>query len=334
MAISANAVTLAQYALMSNDPLVQAVTFSMIEAGSVMQDVPFVNRSSLIAQGVRFEGNLPSVNWANVNEEGATTSGTPKAFQESAYILRNYIDTDHVLVEDINQIADPRGVQAAAFMRAASYDLNDKFINNNHASGNAKSIVGIRARIDDGTTYGVRSENKIDAGAVVMTTAATAANFGSFLEFVDQLLWSVGSPDGTGVVLYVNDVLQRRWDRKAREFSGQGGFSQAQDQLGRSVTRYKNAVIRDAGYKADQSTRIITSTEDTAGVDASSTYTSIYAVHYGMDYLFGWQFAPLQARDLGRMENGVIYRTFIEWVAGLYNGHTRSLGRVYGIKLA
>src|SRR4051812_42451712 len=129
MAISASALTLAQYALLSNDPLVQAVTFSMIEAGSVMQDVPFVNRSSLIAQGVRFEGNLPSVNWANVNEEGATTSGTPKAFQESAYILRNYIDTDHVLVEDINQIADPRGVQTAAFMRAASYDLNDKFIN-------------------------------------------------------------------------------------------------------------------------------------------------------------------------------------------------------------
>jgi hypothetical protein len=79
------------------------------------------------------------VNWAKINEEGATTSGTPKAFQEQAYILRNYIDTDKCLVQDINQIADPRGSQAPPTCESVAYDFNDKFINNNHASRRLRS---------------------------------------------------------------------------------------------------------------------------------------------------------------------------------------------------
>jgi hypothetical protein len=53
-----------------------------------------------------------------------------------------------------------------------------------------------------------------------------------------------------------------------------------------------------------------------------------------MDHLFGWQFAPLDAVDLGLMENGVIYRTRIDWAGGLYNAHTRSMGRLFGLKIS
>lgn len=333
MAISANAVTLAQYALMSNAPLVQAVTMSLIDNGAVMQDIPFVTKQTLVANGVRFVGNLPTVNWAKINEEGVTTSATPTPFQEQAYTLRNYIDTDKLLVQDVNQIADPRGIQLAAFMKAASYDFNHKFINNNHTSGDADAFVGLRARIDDGTTWGVNSANKIDAGGAVITQAATAAQANAFLEWLDQLLWSVDAPDGNGVVLYMNDVMVRRLHFLMRLLSGGGGFSTSQDQFDRVILRYKGALIRDVGYKADQSTRIITITETAAGLDGSSDYTSIYAVNYGMDHLFGWQFAPLDARDLGLMENGVIYRTFVDWAGGLYNSHTRSMARLYDLKI-
>ena len=40
-------------------------------------------------------------------------------------------------------------------MKAITYDLNYKFINNNHATGDANSFTGIRYRIDNGSTYGV-----------------------------------------------------------------------------------------------------------------------------------------------------------------------------------
>lgn len=337
MAISANALTMAQYAILSNQPLVAAVTFSLIDNGSIMaRDIPFTTKQTLIANGVRWEGNLPTVNWRSLNEEGQSTSGTPTPFQEQAYILDNVIDVDKYLVLDQNQIVDPRAAQTSAYLKAVAYDFNFKFIKNDHVTGDAKALVGLRWRIDNGATFGVRSENKIDAGGATadLSASRTAATFATFLEKVDQLLWSVDSPDGTGVVLYVSDQLQRRWDAAARQFSGQGGFSQATDQIGRSVTQYKNAVIRDPGLKADQATRIITSTETAAGIDGASTFTSIYAVNYGMEHFLGWQFAPLAATDIGLLEAGSTYRTMVDWAGGIINMSNRSIGRLFDIKMA
>src|SRR6266568_4632613 len=135
MAIAANSVSLADYALTSNSPPVRAVTYSLIESGNVMQDVPLINSESLIANGVRFEGNLPTVNWSQLNAEGVTTKGTPTAYSEQAYTFRNNIDVDKFLVEEENAIVDPRGVQADAYLKALTYDLNYKFLKNDHIAG-------------------------------------------------------------------------------------------------------------------------------------------------------------------------------------------------------
>ncbi len=114
-----------------------------------------------------------------------------------------------------------------------------------------------------------------------------------------------------------------------------GGFSITQDQFGRDIEKYKGATLRDIGYKADQSTRIITNTETSDGTaDTGSTYTSLYAVNYSDDHFSGWQFGPLKADDLGLINNGVIYRTNINWVIGLSNSSNRSLGRLYGLKMS
>lgn len=335
MAVSTNALTMAQYAIMSNQPLVAAVTFSLIDNGSIMaRDIPFLDKKTLIANGVRWEGNLPSVGWSQLNAEGTSTSGTPTPYQEQAYIIRNVIDVDKFLVMDQNQIADPRAVQLSAYLQAVAYDFNYKFFKNDHVTGDANAIVGLRYRIDNGSTFGVRSENKINAGGADITAAATAATFGGAVEFLDQALWSVGSVDGSGVVLYMDSAVMRRLDRLARQFAGQGGFSQAQDQLGRSVLTYKNAELRDPGVKADQSTHILTVTEANTGADGSSTYCSVYAVNYGDSKFGGWQMQPLLATDIGQLEAGSTYRTLVDWAGGLINQSNRSIARVYGLKYA
>ncbi len=335
MTVSTSALNLADYALNSNSPEVRAITWSLIENGAVAQDIPFITKKALIANGVRFEGNLPSINWAQINSEGVSVKATPKAYSEQVFTFRNYVDVDKLLVEDENQITDPRATQADAVMKAVSYDFNFKFINNNHATGDANSFTGIRYRIDNGSTFGVRSENKIDGGAVDLRRAnATQATANTLIELLDQLLWSVDSPEGVGVTLYCNEVLKRRLAFLARLMGTSGGFDITKDQFNRTINTYKSATIRDIGYKADQSTRIITNTEDTAGADASSVYTSIYAVNYSTSHFFGWQFGDPNAQDLGLLNNGVIYRTLFDWALGLMNNSTRSLGRLYGLKMA
>ena len=333
--ISASALSMAQYAVMSNDPMVKAVTFSLLDMGSAMTDIPFVNKKTLIANGVRWTGNLPSVNWGSINSDPVTTVGTPSPYQEQAYVMRNTIDVDKIYVEDENQIVDPRGAQLAAYLKGVTYDFNDKFINNNHTTGDANSFVGIRARLDNASTYGVWSSAKIDAGGVNLSLSGmTAATANQFVENIDQLLWTADSTEGDGVVLYMNEVMKRRFASALRLMGTSGGFRIDQDQFGRSVEKFRNAVIKDIGYKADQATRVITTTETSTGANGASTMTSIYAVNYGPDHFCGWQYEPVSAKDLGLMNNGVIYRTIIDWAGGLMNVNIRSMARLYDIKIS
>lgn len=336
MAIAAGTVTLADYALMSNSPLIQAVTYSLIDYGNVLQDVPLLTKKSLVVNGTRFEGNLPTVNWSQLNAEGVTTKGTPTAYAENAYIIRNYIDVDKFLVEEENQIVDPRAVQSDAYMKSLTYDFNTKFFNNDHVTGDANSFVGLKYRIVNGGVFGVRPENLINAGGVDLSQAGiTQPSANKFLEFLDQLLWSVDSPTGTGVVIYGNEVWKRRFAFALRTMGTSGGFSIVQDQFGRTVEMYKGAILRDPGYQQNQSSRIITNTEAADGTDpGNSTFTSIYAVNYDTNHFHGWQFGPPNVQDLGLIYNGAIYRTLIDWAIGLNNVSTRSISRMYNIKMS
>src|SRR5438045_6642947 len=155
---------MSQYRIMSNEPLVQAITFSLIDNGSIMaRDIPFVNKATLSANGVRWTGNLPTVDWVALNTEGTTITGAPTPYSESAYMIRNYIDVDKRFVQDVNAIQDPRQQQLAAFAKSLAYDFNDKFINNTNTT-EIDAIRGIKYRLDNPTLYGIPTANKIDVG--------------------------------------------------------------------------------------------------------------------------------------------------------------------------
>jgi hypothetical protein len=337
MAVSSSAYSMLEWANLSNSPLVKAVTYSLRKAGSIMTDIPFVNKQTLLQNGVRFSGGLPVVDWVPVNTEPTVVKSNAQPFQEQAYIFRNAVDTDKVYVQDQNQLVDPRGFEAENVVRSVSYDFNDKFINNNHATGDADAIVGIRARIDAPTVYGTLAANKIDAGGAAASLKAgsiTTATFAALQEKLEELLWAVNSPEGDGVIFYANDTVLRRLSTGARIAAGTGGFGIATDQYGRSISTYKNAQLRDVGVKADQTTRVILNTEANTGAAGASTFTSIYAVRYGMDGMFGWQFEPINVQDLGLQDNGVIYRTLIDWTGGLFMSDIRSLGRLFDVEIA
>lgn len=333
--ISASALSMAQYAVLSNEPMVKAVTFSLLDMGTALTDIPFVNKKTLISNGVRWTGNLPTVNWGAINSDPVTTVGAPTPYQEQAYVMRNAIDVDKVYVDDMNAITDPRGAQLAAYLKSVAYDFNKKFILNDHITGDTNSFVGIKARLDSPDVYGCWSSAKIDGGGVDLSLAAmTATTANHFIELLEQLLWSVDSPNGEGVTLYMNEVMKRRFATALRTMGTTGGFAIVRDQFDRTVEKFMGAVVKDIGYEADQATRIIPTVESSAGAQSGGTYTSIYAVNYAPDHFFGWQYEPVTAHDLGLMNNGVIYRTMIDWAGGLMNANIRSLGRLYDIKLS
>src|SRR5260221_641852 len=167
-------------------------------------------------------------------------------------------------------------------------------------------------------------------------TVSTAPS--PFLEQLDQLLFSVDAPDGSpSVTLYCNEVFRRRMNHAVRLMGTQGGFNQARDMYDRVVDTYKSCIIRDIGRKRDQVSLIITITELATGLaDTGGTFTSVYAVNYADGHFGGWQFNPLAAgvQNLGRLNTGVQYRTYVSWAGGFINYSTRSIARLYNIKMS
>ncbi len=338
MAVDSSALTLSEWSVLSNDPVVQSVTMSLHKTMNVLKDIPLKTSRALSMQGVRFIGSegAPSVNWATINEEPVTTKGKPSPYSENVYLVRNKFQIDNLLLDQPTQIMDPVTAQVNFWNEAFSYDFNDKFINNNPITGDSDCFAGIRHRLQNLSDFDLPSDAVVNAGALALTTSMTAAIANTFLEYVQNLLDNLGAPDGDGVTLYMNEQCKRRFEFAVRMLGAGGGFTTQRDGFDRPVEMYKGAKVRAVGRKVDQTTSIITSTETAAGTaDTGGTATSIYAVRYGEGYVSGWQTGLLKPKYLGpSTENGVMHNIVIDWGIGLWMPNTRSIGRIRNIGMS
>ena len=333
--MSNNPKTMVEYALSTQNPRITAVVVDLFRKGSVLaSDIPFVNSEQMVMTGARFTGPVPSMTWTKVNDPDIPSlNSEPEQFTEQAYLVRNRVETDHVITRDKTSIHNTHAFDIEQVVNGIKYDFNDIFLNNHHgASGNKLAPVGIRARLDD-PKFGMYSGNKINANGLDISAAADSDDWRALVELLSTILWQLGSDNGDGVVLYMNYQVIIRLSSLAAKFSGSGGLSVSTDQFGRSVTRFKNAVIKDIGLKNDQATPVITVTETAAGADSNSTFTSIYGVRYGANSLMGWQYGPIDVRPIDD-NTGIFRRTLIEWVGGLICYSTRSIARAYNIKFS
>lgn len=335
----ASSITLSDYANMSNSPLVKKFAYSLLMNGNALQDIPLINYKSMVANGSRFLGaNLATPAYRALNATPATTKSVPTAYQESAYIASNNFDIDQVMLQDVNSIQDPWATQFNAFAKAFTYDFNNKLINNTHtAGGDINAPIGFKNRLDNYADYSIPSEMKIDA-AVDLSGTITAANALKFWEAFQKALDFMGATSGQGVVAYTNASVIRKISTATKVLGTAGGFQTTTDQYGRLVLSYNGCVIRDLGRKADQTTYVVSTTEDSAGVDGSSTYSSIYFVKYSTDGdgLYGWQFRSMEeAFSPARMlDTGVQYRVTFDWPFGIWQEYIRGIARLYDIKIA
>lgn len=339
MAADANALTLYDYGAMSNDPLVKKITMGLYSAGvSVLDVLPVVNTKSLKARGVRFTaGTLPAVGTRNLNDEPATVKAMPKAFEEQAYIVSNKFQIDRFLDMEQNAIQDPIDVQFKAWQESFVRTFSDKFINAT-PTADPEWFTGLRFRLstDGRSTYDIPSEMLINSGVDFRLAEMTSTKAETFFEQLDQALDAVGSAEGNGCVVFVNDTLFRRIGTAAKRAGGGSLLDQNRDNFERMFTTYRNARLVQLPRKTNDTDRIITSTETSAGVDGISTddYTSLYVCNFGADRFTGWQFEPLAVKDLGIDPTvGTRRNVVVDWACGMFQSDPRSVARIYGIQL-
>jgi hypothetical protein len=342
-----NAISLSEYAVLSNDPLIQKLTFSLHQTGNILQDIPFTTKSSLKMRGSRFtglNGTLPTIGWRRLNEAPSATKGRPTPYEEQAMIMSNVIQIDAQLINDDMTIGDPLQNEINAYMEALKYEVNYRFLLNDPTdptNGDVDAWAGIKYRLDNPSLYNIPTEMKVigieGAGTgspIVATASMTATNANDFIASIQTALDYMGAPDGEGVVMYTNDLVKRRLERAIRIMGAGAGFDITKDAFDRPVESYKAMKIRDIGRRADQVTRILGDETLTGGTWATgSKYASLYFVRYGAGLFEGWQKQPLKPQFLGLdPTNGTQYNVLIDWACGLWQPNNRSIARIQSIQ--
>ena len=331
MAIDFNgALTLADQAAISNDPVVKEITKSLHTTWNALKDIPLYTSPSLKQVGVRYLNTaIPSPNWTGINSEPVAVKGRPKSYEEQMYLVRNKILVDKVLMSQPENIIDPIEAQVQIFLEGFAYDFNDKFINNNPLSGNVDCFPGLGYRLDNYADYDIPSEMDISVATTQTTLKSgsiTSATANGLFAAIQELLDNMNAPDGNGVVLYMNEFAKRQIEFSIRTMGIGAGFDVTMDSFDRPVEKYKSATVRTVGRKSDGTTPIIANT--LAGPVASKS-THIYAVRYGTGYVQGWQSGPFKPEYLGlSKENGIMHNVVFDWGVGLWVPHVRAIGRL------
>lgn len=350
MPFDTQALTLSEYMMMSNLPIVKKIVFSLHKTMNVVQDIPFETINTFRRLGVRYIGNLPGVNWVPANSFPVTSKGKPVPYDEQLWLLRNKFQLDEIFMDEVNQIENPLDSEVEAYLEAFSYNFNTVFIQNGHpgvASSSAgvavndpNAPIGLRARLDF-TPDPIQASLKLQAGASgtnISPGNTTATNANTFITYLRRLLYYMNAPNGEDVVLYMDFVLGAQFEACVRALGAGGGFEMDKDAFDRPIEKYKAATIRYTGYRVDQVTPVLL-IEDINGNDlanqaTSPGYQSIYAVKYGADTFDAWQPRPLVPRFLGLdPSNGVAYNLVFSWGVGLFNLGNRAIGRLYAIQV-
>jgi hypothetical protein len=342
MAIDFNgALTLADYAAISNDNLVKEITKSLHKTWNALKDIPLQTSPSLRQVGMRYlNANIPAPNWTGINSEPVAFRSKPKSYEEQLYLVRNKLTVDRRLLNQPNSIIDPIEAQVQMFLEGFAYDFNDKFINNDpsvSSGGNTPDCFpGLNYRLKNAADYDIPAEMIVASQDISAnnTTGLFAsggtgvANANKFFADIQSLFDAMNSPDGDGIVLYMSELAKRQVEMAVRVMGIGAGFDITQDSYDRPVEKYKSATIRTVGRKSDGVTPIISNTQ-TIGSLASAKATSIFAVRYGTGYVTGWQSEPFKPKYLGLSnENGIMHNVLFDWGVGLWIPHTRALGRL------
>lgn len=318
------AMTLIDYAADPN-PLVSSVARVMHEDSPFFGILPFEDVGALAVKVNREPASLPTIAWRRIgNAHSSVKAGRPTEAEETAYSIGNYIDIDKALLADRrNRLVNPMTHQTQMTSRGIARAFTDCAINNTPAL-NADAPVGLFYRIMNDVSGQHLNANGLDISA---DASGLAANIQTFLDWLDKLIYACEGHKAD--ILLINDTLKLRvWST----FRQSGLVNVSRDELGREFLDYKGAKLVDMGFKADDSTYVITNVELNNGTALTGGgATSVYAVRLGKEYFTGWQEYKLTVSDPVLTDDQVTYRSVVDWVVGLALSGTRSVARLSGV---
>jgi hypothetical protein len=315
--------TLADYAQLAPSNIERGVIDVFRRESFILDSLSFEASGGLQKTVIRSSG-LPAVGFRKIGEGWSSSKAAFEPLTERVFDLGGDIDVDKLLVK-----ADPSqmGKHTEAFVTAISYEFNDYFVNGD-PTVDPDGFTGIWYRL---VNYLAARQTVLGGGVDISSDAGAglAANFDTVLDLLDELEHVV---DGHAPSMFVlNEQLFLRLNSALRQ---NGLWSQDESSFGLKIARYgpSGPAIIDLGVMADQITQIIGNTElDDGSAMTGDDATSIYAIRTGDMYLNGLQLYPLDVNPIGLLQDGVTYRTVIDWPMGIMHENPRAIARAVGI---
>lgn len=319
--------TLSDYARVSKDPLKAGIVDVFRRESFIMEYLEWMGVDTLVSQQLRTK-TLPVPEWRKINEGWVGSSATFEPVEDRVFALGGLVDVDKLLIKS-KSIIDQRASQTDAYVTALSYAFNDAFINGDTLV-DEDQFNGLWRRM---VSYLPSGQTILGAGLDISPDSGTlSASEDTYLDRLAELIHAVEGHQPKCLVM--NDTLYLRTISAIRK---KGLFAQTEDSYGRKVTTFGpgGPTLIDLGYKADQTSRIIGNTElDDATALTGGDATSVYAFRVGENYLHGLQLYDMETKDKGELEDGVTYRTIVDWPVGISLVNPRSVARLVGIVAA
>lgn len=313
------AFTLVDIAAGLEDKLLQGLLLQFAQQSMVFQKLPFLTTDSFNVRTWQLEQVTDAV-FRSIGESYAETKDDFSELNEGIYLMGGQVDIDRALrlpgQTELDAWVENMSVQAERFR----YGFMDTFINGNRTSDPEK-FNGIKKRVDDLNVSGFTDVLIDAASATSGLELNSSANRHAFLDLLEDAEFEItdGEPD---LVI----TSKAGWKLLGRVGRREQLLDITKDSFDREIRTFNGTPFMWAGTKGDQTTEIITSSEDPG--DGGDDATSFYFVKFGERQLTGLQMnAPEKIYDQV-ISDGVTHRTVFEWPVGLASFHKRSVVRV------
>jgi len=300
-----NLITLPEYAKgLAKEDINRRIIEMFAEESDIMAALPFEGLKGSNYTGYR-QSVLPTPVFRGINEASSSGHGTISPFQEATYIIDHDIDVDRAIVDrhgpERRNYEEKMGVTAFCRLWVNTFVYGDY-------SANPRVFNGLAVRA---SKFSRQFHNSTSSGGAVLSLAN-----------LDQAINNVKNPTHI-IAPYASRPL---WIQAARTQSLSGFVIQTWDEVGKLKMSYAGLPFL-WGYPKDFHTPVLQFNEVASGGGAQVT-GSLYVVGFGEGQLRGIEIRPLEARDIGLLQDGKTYRTHLAWDVGLVDEHVYCLARL------
>lgn len=255
------------------------------------------------------EAQLPGVAFRGVNEGFTESIGVINPATESLYISGGDLDVDRYIITTMG--AAVRSTHEAMKIKSLAQAWTTKFV---------KGDTTVQPREFDGLQARLTGNNLIDAGA-------TSGGDPLSMDILDQAIDTVSNPTH----ILMSRAMKRKFTAAAKNVSLSGTIAFTKDDFGRPITEYNGLPLLTT-YGDSINVDPLSFNEAASG--GGSTATSLYVISFTPDGVCGLQNGGIDVRDLGELNSQPLFRTRVEWYAGVAVFNGNAAVRIRGVKNA